>query len=142
MASSNTPSQASNSTLLLLNAVLKPARKREKETVHKVPTVCSLQTGRTDSARILKLKSLTVEECTQLGAIKPNAMSVENFYEEERSRFFNLTLNINSRVHKIQHKILIKFSVQFCNTSELDPMGLPFIIFHRSFLKGISHNIL
>lgn len=83
MASSNTPSQASNSTLLSLNAVLKPARKREKETVHKVPTVCSLQTGRTDSACILRLKSLTVNEDTQPGAIKLHVMSKENFYEEK-----------------------------------------------------------
>lgn len=39
--------------------------------------------------------------------------------------------------------MLIKFSVQFYSTSrELDPMGLPFIMFHGSFPKSISLNIL
>lgn len=83
LASSNTPSQAANSILLLLNAALKPARKTEKETVHKVPTVCSLQTGRTDSACTLRLKSLTVKECMHPGVTKSNAKSTENSYEEK-----------------------------------------------------------
>lgn len=108
--------------------------------------MCSLQTGRTDSACILRVKPLTVKERTQQSAIKLNAMSTENFYKEkERSGFFNLTLNINNKVHmekKLQHKMLIKFSVQLYNTSEVDPTGLPFVTFHSSFPKGTSHNVL
>lgn len=62
---------------------------------------------------------------------------MDNFYEEkERGRFFNLTLYINNKVpleKNLQHKMLIKFSVQFYNTSELDPTGLPIITFRSSF---------
>lgn len=79
-----------------------------------------------------------MNEDTQPGAIKLHVMSKENIYEEkERVRFLNLTLNINNKVHlekkKMKHKMLIKFSVQFYNTSELDPTGLLFIMFHSSF---------
>lgn len=58
----------------------------------------------------------------QPGAIKPNAMSTENVYEEQEwGRFFNLTLSTRNKAHvekKTQHKTLIKLSLQFCTTSE------------------------
>lgn len=38
-----------------------------------------------------------------MGAIKLNIKSMENFYEEkEWDRFFNLSLNINSKVHVVK----------------------------------------